>query len=260
MDHVVYLNAKADDHPTAIVYDYSIKILFVIGLGLFIRMYNYVMFDGIIKGGGDATETSENRLIWSREILGEKRMEYIRNLPLTHEMYISGSLVRFMHISPNSVYEKGAYIDDEYGKIKIFYPTEYTQSDKVADIVFYADMHQQLLQRFFYKTLINVGSVGTPIESLQNDEYNGDYLELTNAMYCIIEGDINEEKEKTGLGIQFVRVPYSIEGEIQLARDNDVIEIETYARELRTGESRVKDVINQKYKELRRNQAERYLK
>ncbi|HBY19608.1 MAG TPA: MATE family efflux transporter [Clostridiales bacterium] len=40
--------------PSAIVYDYSIKILIVIGLGLFIRMYNLVIFDGIIKSGGDA--------------------------------------------------------------------------------------------------------------------------------------------------------------------------------------------------------------
>ena len=63
--------------------------------------------------------------------------------------------------------------------------------------------------------------------------------EVTQAHYCIIEGEI-DCKERKPLSIQFVRVPYNINEEIELARTNGSPQLEGYILELTKGKYRGK--------------------
>ena len=55
--------------------------------------------------------------------------------------------------------------------------------------------------------------------------------ETTQSYYCIIEGEYNS-KEKAPISIQFVRIPYDIEREIDLARKNESPSLDKYILEL----------------------------
>lgn len=90
-----------------------------------------------------------------------------------------------------------------------------------ADIVGYGDVHNAFLQHLNGKMLFNVGSVGNP-------------LDMTQASYCIIEGE-NSNDTKSAFNLQFVRVPYDIEQEVRAAEQANVPFLDFYIRELRTG-------------------------
>ncbi len=55
--------------------------------------------------------------------------------------------------------------------------------------------------------------------------------ETTQSYYCIIEGEY-DSKEKSPISIQFVRVPYDIEKEIELARKKESPGLDKYILEL----------------------------
>ena len=63
------------------------------------------------------------------------------------------------------------------------------------------------------------------------DETITNMEETTQAYYCILEGEYNS-KEKSSISIQFVRVPYDIEKEIELARKNESPSLDKYILEL----------------------------
>ena len=91
----------------------------------------------------------------------------------------------------------------------------------VADIVGYGDVHNAYLQFLNGKMLFNAGSVGNP-------------LDFTQASYCILEGE-NSSNRNSPFNLQFVRVPYDIEQEVQAAQRAQVPSLDFYIRELRTG-------------------------
>ena len=67
----------------------------------------------------------------------------------------------------------------------------------------------------------------------------------TQSYYTIIEGEYQEkEKSKHSLSIQFVKVPYDINKELEMAKNNKVPQIEDYIKELSTAKYR-KDTISQ---------------
>jgi len=90
-----------------------------------------------------------------------------------------------------------------------------------ADIVGYGDVHNAYLQHFNGKMLFNTGSVGNP-------------LDMTQASYCILEGESGCDRNKA-FNLQFVRVPYDIEREVQAAQLANVPSLDFYIREIRTG-------------------------
>lgn len=92
---------------------------------------------------------------WHRETLGKERMEFISQLPLYFDFYMSGSLIRMFHASKN-------------------------------------DTHFRIM-------------------------------------------DFDNAEEKSSLSINFVRVPYDIEKEIEIARKNNIPSLENYILELKTG-------------------------
>ena len=62
--------------------------------------------------------------------------------------------------------------------------------------------------------------------------------ETTQSYYCIIEGEY-DSKQRSSIGIQFIRVPYDIEKEIELARRNGAPSIDSYIMELTTAKYRL---------------------
>ena len=72
-----------------------------------------------------------------------------------------------------------------------------------------------------HKTVFNPGSVGNPVEMLNeniNDESN---KYSTVASYIIVEGEYNSTKLST-ISYQLVRVPYNIEKEIELLSKSSI--------------------------------------
>ena len=87
--------------------------------------------------------------------------------------------------------------------------------------VLYGDIHGTYLQGDDNQTLVNVGSVGNP-------------LDATTASYVVVEG-VADSLEPAPFGIQFVRVPFDTEAEIAVAFASGMPEAQEYAIELRTG-------------------------
>ena len=83
------------------------------------------------------------------------------------------------------------------------------------------------------------------VEILNHDDTIQDMSKTTQSYYTIIEGEYQEkEKSKYSLSIQFVKVPYDINKELEMAKNNKVPQIEDYIKELSTAKYR-KDTISQ---------------
>lgn len=174
----------------------------------------------IIKGNWDyyLTEKKDPVLLWHQEKLGNKRLDFMRKLPIHIEFYMSGKLVRLCHASPNDLFHRVHLSTEREERMKLFMPTK--TLNKEADVVGYGDIHGAHIDNFRGKTIFNVGSVGNP-------------LEITQSSYAIIEGKY-ESKEEAPFSISLVRVPYDIEQAVMDAIKTDMPEKEEYINELRT--------------------------
>ena len=184
----------------------------------------------VIKGNCDdgAVNPKESKhKQWHHNILGEERLTYLEGLPMYKDVWISGSFVRMFHATKNDFNYRIFDIDPIQKKMKLFED----ENNTIPDIVLYGDIHKQYMQKLQNKTIINVGSVGNVVESSNYDDTITDMTETTQSYYCIIEGEYNS-KQRTSISIQFVRVPYDIEKEIELARKNESPSIEKYILEL----------------------------
>lgn len=173
------------------------------------------------------------RVRFNQDLMSKEDMEYLNALPITHEFYLSGSLVRIFHSSPYSPYDRYSYVDPKNIKIKLFMPSEYT-SDKWADIACYGHLHTQFQEKMYNRTLINVGSVGNSTDIVRDRMYDASPLETTQAFYTILEGEYGvTDKTKYPLVITNIRIPYDIEKELSYNEKN--IELEAYTQELKNG-------------------------
>ena len=170
---------------------------------------------------------------WNRSLISSDNISYLKTLPNIHEMYISGSYIRFFHSTPISPFKTLTTLDNISDKIKLFETHEGITSNVIADIVIQAHVHVQALDRFCNKTLINVGSVGNSLEIIQEFEIKNKSMETTQAFYTILDGDIDSIEYKNALSYEFVRVPYDIKKEL----NNDIYNIEKreYIKELENG-------------------------
>jgi protein phosphatase len=157
-------------------------------------------------------------LLWHYRKLGEERIEYLKQLPLFAEFYLSGRLVRLCHAAPDNVFNRVQSYAPLEDKLKLFMPHEGSKEE--AAIFGYGDIHGAYVQNFNGKTIFNVGSVGNP-------------LEINQSSYGILEGYYGSE-ELSSFSINLVRVPYDIEKAVQQAIDSDMPEIMPYIKELRT--------------------------
>jgi protein phosphatase len=177
---------------------------------------------------------AKNKKFWSRELIGEKRADYIYHLPVFHEFYMSGHLIRLFHASPyglDNIYnpmfsnKNTQYSGTELnGPEELFKNTEFigkTSDDPEPDIVGYGHIHTPCLVRYKNKTLFNPGSVGISVEMLNSDINDKSNKFSTLASYIIIEGDY-DSKELDSISFNLVRVPYDIQKEIDAIKASDL--------------------------------------
>ncbi len=190
----------------------------------------------VVKGNVDefCAGNKANTLLrkWTQERLDRSSRDYIMNLPIAVEFYMSGSYIRLFHASPQGVHNKVYPYDSIEKRLSLFENTEHT-TDIEPDIVGYGEVHTSFVQRLCNKTIFNPGSVGNPLE-LNLKEGVGSSIETTQASYAIMEGCYGCQETKP-FSIQLIRVPYDIELAVQQAREERIPQLKEYIIELRKG-------------------------
>ena len=182
---------------------------------------------------------------WSRDIIGEERANFLYNCPVSYEFYMSGHLIRLFHASPfslddmfNPVYDNS---DSEfYANIRnpmdMFKNTEFigkTENDPIPDIVGYGHIHTPNIFRYGNKSIFNTGSVGIPVEMINEDENDETNKFSTMASYAILEGNLNSLNLDT-FSITLVRIPYDATEEIKALEDSNMPNKELIIKNLKT--------------------------
>lgn len=210
--------------------------------------------DIVLKGNCDDTiakQSAYDKKFWSRMKIGESRANYLNNLPVIYEFYLSGHLIRIFHASPfnlSSIYNPmflnkthtSSSTTELNNPMELFYNTDFigkTSDDPIPDIVGYGHIHTSNFFRFKNKTIFNPGSVGVPIEM----ENVGCLSDKTNrfstvASYTILEGILNSENFDS-ISINMIRVPYNIEQEILDIEHSDMPGKEKIIFNLKTASS-----------------------
>ena len=201
----------------------------------------------IIKGNCDEYFTSDidlltktqsevDRIIWNKNKLDEKTRKYLSNLPYCYEFYMSGRFVRLVHAHPEKIDKFAGNIDKIDRLYELFLPSSNTISDKKADILIYGHIHTPYVQKIYNRMIINVGSVGNPIDVFRNNQKDGDVKNTTVANYLILSGNFDSKNINEKISYELVCVPYDIDKELNDNDDN--IEFESYEGELRKGKYR----------------------
>ncbi|MCL2362363.1 MAG: metallophosphatase family protein [Defluviitaleaceae bacterium] len=156
------------------------------------------------------------RTRWYINSITPERMEYLGSLPHSTEFYLCGKLVRLFHAHPANYNRYFSHSSIEQRR-ELFDYSDFSQEKKTADIAIYADIHSAYFQTVEGKHLINVGSVGNP-------------LDTTQASFIILEGYEGE----ASFGVQFMRTAYDVERGIEMAKEANVPDLDGYISELRT--------------------------
>ncbi|MCI3920395.1 metallophosphatase family protein [Paenibacillus sp. TRM 82003] len=175
----------------------------------------------VVRGNWDefiGEPTDQETLLWHQAKLGEERIRYLAALPFSHEFDMSGRRIRLFHASEESVHVRVQPWDSLERRLQMFAP--HGDEESAPDVVAYGDVHNAYVQHLKGRTLINVGSVGNP-------------LDIPQAAYVILEGTYGS-RETAAFSIQIVRVPYDIELAVRQAEDEGMPALEAYAKELRT--------------------------
>ncbi|MCL2499719.1 MAG: metallophosphatase family protein [Defluviitaleaceae bacterium] len=157
------------------------------------------------------------RTRWYINNMRSQDLDYLHSLPHGVEIRLSGRLIRLFHAHPKN-YNRYHQDSPLAQRLELFEPFDFSKAEETSDVALYADIHNAYLQMVQGKCLINVGSVGNP-------------LDITQASYVILEG---EESDGSFFDVRFVRVPYDIEMAITLAVEADVPDLDGYITELRT--------------------------
>lgn len=203
----------------------------------------------ILKGNCDEAITRPGipaGKFWTRDKIGEERANYIYQLPISHEFYMSGYLIRLFHSSPfgldyvynpmfsnkDTIYSATEIMDP----LQLFENTEFlgkSETDPVPDIIGYGHIHTPNLFRIRNKTIFNPGSVGMPIEMLNDNMHDETNKFSTVASYSILEGELNS-KDLSPISINLVRLPYDISKELLLLKQSSLPSKEKVIMELQS--------------------------
>jgi diadenosine tetraphosphatase ApaH/serine/threonine PP2A family protein phosphatase len=159
---------------------------------------------------------------WWLDQLGPGQGEWLRGLPFSYDLLMSGRRIRLFHASEESVHRRVRFDHDEGEFLGLFRNTAATGDGPVPDVVGYADTHDPFYEtQLRGRTLFNTGSVGNCM---------GDPTPL----YCILEG-VMDSPDPAPFSLSFVRVPYDVEAELAHAREVGAPEYAGYESELRRG-------------------------
>jgi len=200
------------------------------------------------KNNHEINEQEQKRIKWNQSLINKKEREYLLNLPISYEFYMSGSLVRLFHATPTTNSKAILNVDSIETKYQMFLPSEKTQSQNIADIVIYGHIHHPYMDKLYNKTIINVGSVGNSFDAIRNKNKDSNVLETTKSNYLIIEGEYGSKEYSSDISFQFIKVPYDIDKELEDEKLN--IERENYRFELKQGMYRDMTKINENFKKL----------
>ena len=97
----------------------------------------------IVKGNADegAINGTTDHKIWHRETLGKERLEYLKQLPMYYDFYMSGSLIRMFHASKNDTNHRVLDFDSVEEKMRLFED----ENGIIPDIILYGDIHIQYM-------------------------------------------------------------------------------------------------------------------
>ena len=127
------------------------------------------------------------------------------DLPFCHDFAMSGRRVRLFHASEETVHRRVRFDHDEAEFLGLFTNTPATGDGPVPDVVGYADTHDPYYETDRERrTVFNTGSVGNCM---------GD----PTPVYVILEG-VMDGADEAPFSIQFVRVPYDSEAELEVGR------------------------------------------
>lgn len=158
---------------------------------------------------------------WLRE-LGPGQGEWLRSLPFSHDLLMSGRRIRLFHASGETVHRRVRFDHDEAEFLALFDNTVATGDGPVPDVVAYADTHDPYYETDRQRrTVLNTGSVGNCM---------GD----PTPVYVVLEGVLDGAAD-TPFSVQFVRVPYDVEAELAAAEELGVPQLAGYVVELRDG-------------------------
>jgi predicted phosphodiesterase len=177
----------------------------------------------VIRGNWDEGLAKRHTLLeWYWEELGDERCDWLGQLPFHADFELGTMKVRLVHASPQSVHHRvhqTASIEDLQA---MFNNTTETGECLEPDVVAYGDIHAAYVRCFQQHTLINVGSVGNP-------------LDLTLACYAVLEAPTDPAGP---ISVSLVRLPYDIEQSIRDAEIVGMPHLKEYAGELRTARYR----------------------
>lgn len=193
-------------------------------------------------------EQEQKRIKWNQSLITKNDRKYLLSLPFCYEFYMSGSLVRLFHATPEANNKAILNLDNIETKYNMFLPSEKTCTQKIADVVIYGHIHHPYLDKIYNKTIINVGSVGNSFDVIRNDLKDSSELETTKSYYLIIEGEYQSKEYTSDISFQFVKVPYDIEKELK--DENINIEKDSYRYEIKKGKYRDMTKINENFKKL----------
>ena len=190
--------------------------------------------DVILKGNCDEACVNSRIRTWTKDKIGPNRVDFLKNLPIFFEFYMSGYFIRLFHASPYSLEHvfnpmfrnhSTKYSDIELENPEmLFENTSFINkatSDAVPDIIGYGHLHTPFIVRFKNKALFNPGSVGAPIEMLNTINEISTSRFSTVSSYIILEGFYGK-KELSSFSFNLVRIPYNIDEEIELIKKSDV--------------------------------------
>ncbi|MFJ3406663.1 metallophosphoesterase family protein [Promicromonospora sp. NPDC090134] len=165
-------------------------------------------------------DESSHEMIWWRDELRQDQRDWLRALPLSLDLLISGRHIRLFHASATSphVRVRAHHTSAEFDGM--FANTPMTGGGARPSVVGYGDIHDTFVEVAHGRTLFNVGSVGNPLDE-------------PVPSYAILEGVVDEPAQAP-FGLQFIRVPYDVEGEIAAAARLGMPALDPYAVELRT--------------------------
>jgi protein phosphatase len=174
-------------------------------------------WDAMVSQGADPGQPV---FAWHRAQLGDERLAYLAALPGSYDFMLSGQRVRIFHASQIGIYHRVHEMDSRERHRAMFSNTSFAGFGPEPDIVGYGDIHNAYALNFEHHTLFNAGSVGNP-------------LDVPLACYAVLEGVFGAAATHPW-SLQFVRVPYDIEGEIAAAETIGMPDLAPYAKELRT--------------------------
>lgn len=185
-------------------------------------------------------EVERKRIIWNQSMINDEQRNYLLSLPYCYEFYMSGSLIRLYHATPDRLDGFISNLDSIEKKRSLFLPSENTLTQEIADVIIYGHLHVQYLEHLYNRTIVNVGSVGNSIDTIRNDNFDGDVRGTTKANYLIIEGNYGSMVYEDSISYQFIKVPYDIKKELECSLENP--ERLEYEEEL----------INGKYRDMKK--------